>query len=77
MAYALTFHSPSQPGYTSSARTRHVLPPFSGYDSVRKTLSDAWRPIRPPPPTTFRLSGQFASTVQPWYDCSGDVAVTI
>src|SRR5262245_47584552 len=76
MAYAVTSQNPSQPGATSSARTRHVLPPYSGHDSVRKTLVDALPPICPPPPTTFWPSGQFASTVQPWYECSGDVAVT-
>jgi hypothetical protein len=76
-AYAVTYQFPSQPGATSSARTRHVCPPSSGYDSVRKTLSDALPPIDPPPPTTLRRSGQVASTDQPENDCDGDVATTV
>ena len=51
MAYAVTSQVPFQPGATSAARTRHVLP-STGYDSVRKTLLDALPPISPPPPIT-------------------------
>jgi hypothetical protein len=77
MAYAVRVHSPSQPGATSAARTFHVVPPSSGYDSVRKTLLAALPPISPPPPMTWRPAGQVACLSKPVNDCRSDVALTV
>src|SRR5436190_431546 len=57
-----------RPTWPDAAWTRPPVP---------NTLSEALPPIDPPPPTTWRPSGQFASTDQPEYDCDGEVATTV